>query len=173
MQGSIQDVDFESFKANSLNLSVHQAWGYGRDFKVDGRWPISRLKALIQGKFGVAIDGQELTLAGRRLDQDQSIVQAGVCEGDAIKLIVTNSDPPVGFFQVFVKDLTCKNLVMWITASWTGLQLKNLVRDLTGIPSGKQRRIFAGKQLEDDKVLCLYGIQKESTVHLVLRMGGD
>ncbi len=173
MQGNSQDGDFQSFKANSLKLSVHRARGNALHCEVDGRWPISRLKALIQGRTGVAINGQELTLAGKHLDYGQSIVQAGVREGDTIKLVVTNSDPPVGFFQVSVKDLTGKTHVMWIAASWTGLQFKNLVRDVTGVPSNQQRLIFSGKQIENNRLLSLFGVRHEATVHLVLRLGGD
>ena len=75
--------------------------------------------------------------------------------------------------QIFVKTLTGKTITLEVEPSASIYNVKQLIQNREGIPPDQQKLTFNSTELEDGKTLEYYSIQKESILHLVLRLRGN
>ena len=119
----------------------------------------------IQGNSSYSNIKYHLVYNNKNLDLGKMLVSSGIKKGDVIELKPRNN-----IFEVTIKMLVGRSMTLYLDSSDSVHNMKYLILCREGYPIEQQRLIFNGKQLEDNKTLVDYNIQKGSIIHLVLKL---
>lgn len=149
--------------ASVIRINVQQQNGASIALEVEPSELVQNIKNMLETKLGYLADQQVLTFNGREV-KDGRLTHHGISQHATLALKLKT-------IQVFVKSFDGKTFTLVVQAADTVDNLKNKIREQTGVVPSQQRLLYGAKQL-DGGLLSQYGIRDCSEIQMVGRVRG-